>query len=63
MTQVIFERIILDADFRDTLLADPELALSGFALTDQEKNFLKHMDAETLDQMAALYAVRSDQWK
>jgi hypothetical protein len=59
----ILGKAILDTDFRDTLLADPEQALSSFALTDQEKNYLRHMDAETLDQLADLYAVRSDQWK
>jgi hypothetical protein len=59
----ILGKAILDADFRDTLLADPEQALSGFALTDNEKTYLMHMDAETLDQLADLYAMRSDQWK
>ena len=67
MTQDTVEHIIgkaiLDADFRDTLLADPEQALSSFALNDKEKNYLKQMDSETLDQLADLYAARSEQWK
>jgi hypothetical protein len=67
MSQASIEHIIgkalLDADFRDMLLANPEQALSGFDLTEAEKTYLKRADAETLDELAALLAVKDRLWR
>lgn len=66
MSQTSIERIlgktILDAEFRDAFLAEPEKTLAAFALTVREKNYLKRMDAETLDQLATLFASRKKSW-
>jgi hypothetical protein len=67
MSQASIERIIgkamLDTGFRNALLANPEQTLSGFSLTEHEKNYIKRMDAETLDQLAGLLAERTRQWQ
>ena len=44
-------KAVVEADFRDLLLADPDLALAGFELTEEEKTILKKIDAETLDSL------------
>lgn len=66
MSQDSIERIlgktILDAEFRDAFLANPEKTLAAFPLTAQEKSYLKRMDAETLDQLATLFASRKKSW-
>ncbi len=56
-------KIILNTEFRDALLSNPEQALAGFNLTEQEKNYLKRMDAETLDQLADMLVKRNAQWQ
>ena len=45
----VIGKAVLDGEFRRLLMADPEKALAGFALTDSEKAELKNLDSETLD--------------
>ncbi len=47
-------KAILDAGFRELLLADPDQALSDFNLVPAEKNMLKRMDSESLDMLGKL---------
>lgn len=67
MSQSSVERILgkalLDSDFRNALLENPEQALSGFSLTSNEKNYLKRMDSETLDQLAKILEERHIHWR
>ena len=50
--QSVIGRAVTDAQFRNTLFANPESALAGYDLTPAEITSLKAIDAETLDQMA-----------
>jgi hypothetical protein len=47
--EAIIGRAILDEEFRLALFADPETALIGFELTEDEMSALKQLDAESLD--------------
>ena len=49
--QAVIGRAVVDAGFRNTLLADPDQALAGFALTQKEEYILKRIDGETIDAM------------
>lgn len=59
----VLGKVILNTVFRDALLSNPQQALSDFNLTNSEKNYLKRMDAETLDHLAALLLERDTQWR
>ncbi len=45
----VIGRAILDDNFRLTLFADPDAALSGYELADDEFIALKKVDAESLE--------------
>lgn len=53
MSRDAFEAVIgkaaVEAEFRDLLLADPDQALAGFHLTEEEASILKRIDGETLE--------------
>jgi hypothetical protein len=51
-------KIVLDAGFREALLADPDQTLAGFDLTDSEKASIKRLDSETMDLLAHTLADR-----
>ena len=53
----IFGKFLLNSSFRDTLLASPEQALAAFALTQNEKDYIRRMDAETLDELSMLFGL------
>ncbi|MBN1876446.1 MAG: Franean1_4349 family RiPP [Anaerolineae bacterium] len=59
----IIGKVVLDAGFRDALLADPDQLLADFNLTDAERISLKRMDAETLDHLATILSGRVRQWQ
>lgn len=65
MSQESFEAIIgkllLDASFREALLAAPEQTLASFDLTEEEKTNLKRLDSETLEILAHTLAARLEQ--
>jgi hypothetical protein len=42
-------KAMLEDEFRDLILADPDQALAGFDLTEEEVSILKKIDSETLD--------------
>jgi hypothetical protein len=51
-------KIVLDAGFREALLADPDQALANFDLTESEKASIKCLDSETMDLLANTLADR-----
>ena len=65
MLQASFEAIIgklmLEANFREALLAAPDQTLAGFDLTEEEKTSLKGLDSETLEVLAHTLAARLEQ--
>lgn len=48
----ILGRALLDEDFRMKLFADPDRALVGYRLTNNERMAIANVDAETLDVFA-----------
>jgi 23S rRNA maturation mini-RNase III len=46
--EAVVGKAMLDAEFRSSLLKDPEAALAVFDLTEEEKAGLKKMDDEIL---------------
>ncbi len=50
--EAIIGKAVLDAEFREALLANPAEALAGYELTEQEMAGLKELDAESLNAMA-----------
>ena len=45
----IIGRAVTDAEFRKTLFSDPEQALQGYDLTEDDKEALKHLKQEDLE--------------
>ncbi len=56
--EAVIGKILLDAEFRLALMADPDQTLAGFDLTKGEKARLKNMDSETLESLAKTLEVR-----
>ncbi len=60
MSKTVLESVIgkalMEAEFRQALLADPDQALAGFDLTEAEKASLKNMDSETMEALAVALA-------
>lgn len=54
----VMGKIVLDARFRERLLAEPEQALAAFDLTRREKAGLGSLDSETMEAVAKTLAVR-----
>ena len=56
MTQQAIEAVIgkavMENEFREVLFANPDEALAGYELTDEETVALKSIDAETLESFA-----------
>jgi hypothetical protein len=50
--ETIIGRAVIDAGFRQALFADPDAALTGYDLTEEEAAALKRVDAESLDASA-----------
>jgi hypothetical protein len=50
--EAIIGKAVLDAEFREALLANPDEALAGYDLTEEELAGLKELDAESLNAMA-----------
>ena len=59
--ELIIGKIVLDARFRETLLADPDQALSAFDLTEREKAGFRCLDCETMEAVAKTLADRLQQ--
>lgn len=59
----ILGKIILNTPFRNLFFSDPERALAGFTLIDNEKSYLKRMDAESLELLADIIEERGNQWR
>ena len=50
--QAIIGKAVLDSEFRQALFADPESALEGYDLSEQEVATLKGIDSETMESLA-----------
>ena len=50
--KAVIGKAMLDTEFRNALLADSDMALAPFDLTEAEKANLKKIDSETLDTFA-----------
>lgn len=55
VVELVIGKTIFDAEFRASLFANPEEALSCFKLTAAEKNYLKKVDRESLEFMANIF--------
>lgn len=47
--EAIVGKVMLETEFRYLLLANPDQALAGFTLTEEEEYIIKRIDGETLD--------------
>lgn len=52
--ELVLGKVLLEADFRLALLAEPDRVLAGFTLSAAEKSWLKRIDSETLENLACL---------
>ena len=50
--QAVIGKAVLDSEFREALFADPDEALEGYELTEEEVAALKSIDAETIESFA-----------
>ena len=50
--EAVIGKAMLDPEFSQALLADPDRALAPFDLTEAEKASLKSIDGETIDALA-----------
>lgn len=50
--ETVIGKAIVETEFRCLLLADPDQALAGFALTKEEETGLKKIDWETLEALS-----------
>ena len=50
--QAVIGKAVLDSEFREALFADPDQALEGYELTEEEVAALKTIDAETMESFA-----------
>ena len=49
--EAVIGKAIVKVEFRCLLLADPDQALGGFELTEEEQSILKKIDSETLESL------------
>lgn len=50
--EIVIGKALVEIEFRKALLADPDLALAGFDLSEAEQASLKRMDSESLEALA-----------
>ena len=50
--QVVIGKAVTDSKFREALFANPDKALAGYNLTEDEKAALKNIDAESMEALA-----------
>lgn len=55
----IIDRAVKDEDFRNQLFTDPEKALAGYELSEEDKEALKNINADNFDQFAGGLGDRS----
>jgi hypothetical protein len=61
--ETVIGKAVLEAAFRDALLADPDQALAGYELTEQEIHILKCIDGETIEVVGHMLDARVSQIK
>jgi hypothetical protein len=50
--QAVIGKAVMESEFRELLFANPDQALEGYELTDEETAALKAIDAETMESFA-----------
>jgi hypothetical protein len=55
----IVERAVKDDAFRQLLLSDPQQAMDGYDLTDEEREMLENLDEDSFDEFAGGLGDRS----
>ncbi len=55
--EYVIGKAVLEAEFREALLAKPDQTLAAFDLSEAEKSSLKRMDSETLEALARALSV------
>ena len=50
--QAVIGKAVMESEFRELLFANPDQALEGYELTDEEMAALKAIDAETMESFA-----------
>jgi hypothetical protein len=50
--QAVIGKAVMDSEFREALFADPDQAVEGYELTEEEVAALKAIDAETVESFA-----------
>jgi hypothetical protein len=50
--QTVIGKAVTESEFRELLFANPDEALEGYELTDEEVKALKSVDAETMESFA-----------
>ena len=48
----VVDRAVKDSNYRDLLLNNPEKALEGYAVTDEERQMLSELTTDTFDEFA-----------
>jgi len=48
----VVDRAVKDSKYRDLLLSNPEKALEGYAVTDEERQMLSELTTDTFDEFA-----------
>jgi len=54
--ECVIGKIVLDASFREALLAAPDPILAGYDLLESEKTWLKTIDLETMEALSLTLA-------
>jgi hypothetical protein len=50
--EAVIGKAVMDSEFREALFADPDKALEGYELAEEEVAALKAIDAETVESFA-----------
>jgi hypothetical protein len=58
----IIRKAVVDAEFREALFSDPDKALEGYELTDEEAEKLRGMEPDFFDAQAGELEERISRW-
>jgi hypothetical protein len=60
--QTIIGRVVTEAEYRELLFSDPDKALEGYELTEEEVATLKGLEREKFDAVAGELEERISRW-
>jgi hypothetical protein len=58
----IIRKAVVDAEFREALFSDPDKALEGYELTDEEAEKLRGLEPDFFDAQAGELEERISRW-